>query len=255
MTQEILKTVGQVAGIGGIGLGVLLLIFREVIRKNIFPNLTRGNSYRLLRLALVLVWSVALAGLAAWVTVSRPALLRSQASSVVTQQTAERGVILIELGYSLYALGLGKKADMPQSDTARVQGDMRNMYARLGITIPSESDTGQMFGTTRSELSDERDRQCLDIGMEMAAAQSLGLLLIHPKGRPYKAIGEQQLHHVAQLLQNELESLGIAEAALKQSTMEQLLTPAEGESLDEYSAMISKLKATIAGAYRRRYGS
>jgi len=70
MDAEILKIVGQVAGIGGIALGVLLLIFRDVIRKKIFPMLTKEQAYKLLRLILVLVWIVALAGIGAWVWVS-----------------------------------------------------------------------------------------------------------------------------------------------------------------------------------------
>jgi uncharacterized protein YjbI with pentapeptide repeats len=70
MDAEILKVVGQVAGIGGIALGVLLLVFREVIRKKIFPMLTKEQAYRLLRLVLLLVWLVALAGVVAWVWVA-----------------------------------------------------------------------------------------------------------------------------------------------------------------------------------------
>jgi len=69
MELDVLRIVGQIAGIGGIALGVVLLLFREVIRKKIFPNLTKQQAYRLLRLLLVLVWCLALAGIAAWVVV------------------------------------------------------------------------------------------------------------------------------------------------------------------------------------------
>lgn len=64
--METLELMGKVAGIGGLALGTLLILFRDVIRKNIFSNLTRDQSYRLIRLILVLVWSVAIAGIAAW---------------------------------------------------------------------------------------------------------------------------------------------------------------------------------------------
>ncbi len=74
MDAEVLKTVGQVAGIGGLALGVFLLLFREIIRKSIFPTLTKAHAYRLLTLSAVLIWSVALAGLGAWVWVeTKPA--------------------------------------------------------------------------------------------------------------------------------------------------------------------------------------
>ena len=59
METELLKTVGQVAGIGGITLGVLLLLFRDIIRQNIFPKLPPPEAYRLLRLITGAIWSVA----------------------------------------------------------------------------------------------------------------------------------------------------------------------------------------------------
>ena len=56
MTNDVLRIVGQVAGIGGIALGVLLIVFRDVIRKAIFPKLTKDQGYRLLRLIAVLTF-------------------------------------------------------------------------------------------------------------------------------------------------------------------------------------------------------
>lgn len=46
MDTQILKTVGQVAGIGGLALGVFLLLFEDTIRKQIFPTLTKAYAYR-----------------------------------------------------------------------------------------------------------------------------------------------------------------------------------------------------------------
>ena len=70
MEAEILKTLGQIAGIGGLALGVFLLLFRDIIRKNIFPKLPAPEAYRLLRLITVAVWSIAVVGIGAWVLVS-----------------------------------------------------------------------------------------------------------------------------------------------------------------------------------------
>lgn len=69
MNPEILKTVGQVAGIGGLALGIFLILFRDVIRKNVFSDLTKEQSYTLLRMIIILVWTIAIAGLIAWVYV------------------------------------------------------------------------------------------------------------------------------------------------------------------------------------------
>lgn len=70
MDAGVLHAVGQVAGIGGLALGVFLLLFRDIIRKNIFPRLPPAEAYRLLRLITGAVWSVAIIGIVAWVYVS-----------------------------------------------------------------------------------------------------------------------------------------------------------------------------------------
>ena len=69
MEIELLQTVGQVAGIGGLAIGVLLLVFREIIARSIFPTLKKDHAYDLLRLISVLVFAVAIAGIGAWVWV------------------------------------------------------------------------------------------------------------------------------------------------------------------------------------------
>jgi hypothetical protein len=87
MDTELIKTVGQVAGIGGIALGVFLLLFRDLIRKQIFPTLAKRESYRLLRLIAVLIWSVALAGIGAWVWTSQPVTAQPASTSGTTITT------------------------------------------------------------------------------------------------------------------------------------------------------------------------
>ena len=62
-----LTTVGQIAGFGGLALGVFLLLFRDIIRKQIFPQLTKKDAYRLLRLISICVFLIAALGIGAWV--------------------------------------------------------------------------------------------------------------------------------------------------------------------------------------------
>ncbi len=88
MDAQILKTVGQVAGIGGLALGVFLLLFRDIIRKNIFPKLPAAEAYRLLRLITGAVWSVAIVGILAWVYVET----REPAAAAGPNVTAPGGV-------------------------------------------------------------------------------------------------------------------------------------------------------------------
>jgi hypothetical protein len=63
----LLKTIGQIAGIGGIAVVVLLLIFRQILNKKIFPVLNKGHAYRLLNTITVCTFLIALAGIGAWV--------------------------------------------------------------------------------------------------------------------------------------------------------------------------------------------
>lgn len=51
---------GKIAGIAGISLGVFLFLFREVIRKNIFSKLTKKQSYVIILVFMLLVWSLSI---------------------------------------------------------------------------------------------------------------------------------------------------------------------------------------------------
>jgi hypothetical protein len=66
--MELLKELGAIAGIGGIALGVFFLLFRDVIAKSIFSNLPSAESYKLMRLIIICVWSVAIIGMILWFT-------------------------------------------------------------------------------------------------------------------------------------------------------------------------------------------
>lgn len=70
--KQILEVVGKVAGIAGLGIGAMLLIFREVIRRNIFPKLEKDHAYKIIRLIVILVWSIAVLGIFAWVYSGSP---------------------------------------------------------------------------------------------------------------------------------------------------------------------------------------
>ena len=53
---ETIKTFGQIAGIGGLSLGIFLFLFKEIIKKKIFPQLTKVQAYKIIRLMLILIW-------------------------------------------------------------------------------------------------------------------------------------------------------------------------------------------------------
>ncbi len=67
MDIDILKTFGQIAGIGGLALVTFLILFRDIIRKKIFPTLKKEDAYRLLRLIAILISIITIIGIGAWV--------------------------------------------------------------------------------------------------------------------------------------------------------------------------------------------
>jgi hypothetical protein len=70
MDYNLFKVVGVVAGIGGIALASVVYIFREVIRKEIFPQLTKDQAYNLLNRIIVLTFVIGALGILAYLVVA-----------------------------------------------------------------------------------------------------------------------------------------------------------------------------------------
>ncbi|WP_299522324.1 hypothetical protein [Winogradskyella sp.] len=66
MEQELLKSLGQIAGLAGIVSGIALILFRQIIQKQFFSSLTKKHSYRIILTITIAVWTIALAGIGAW---------------------------------------------------------------------------------------------------------------------------------------------------------------------------------------------
>jgi hypothetical protein len=66
MDPALLKIFGATAGLGGLAVGAVVIVFSNIIRKNIFPRLPARESYRLLRLIVVSTFSIATVGIVAW---------------------------------------------------------------------------------------------------------------------------------------------------------------------------------------------
>jgi hypothetical protein len=67
MNTDLFKTMAEAAGIGGMALGVLMVLFRNIIRKSIFPTLKEEHAYQLLQLITFLIFAISIAGIGAWV--------------------------------------------------------------------------------------------------------------------------------------------------------------------------------------------
>jgi hypothetical protein len=66
MDLSTLGILGQVTGVAGVAIGAFVYIARDLIAKNIFPKLTRAQSYPIILVFAFMAWTVALAGIGAW---------------------------------------------------------------------------------------------------------------------------------------------------------------------------------------------
>ncbi len=66
------SSIAKYAGLGGLTIGLVFLIFKEILRKAIFPTLTKVQGYNIIRLIIVCCTAVAVIGLAVY-TVSTTA--------------------------------------------------------------------------------------------------------------------------------------------------------------------------------------
>ncbi|WP_353064587.1 hypothetical protein RBB77_02320 [Tunturibacter psychrotolerans] len=66
MEVQIFRTLGGIAGLAGLAIGMILFLYREILRKNVFPTLTKRDAYRLLRNIAILSWSIAMFGILGW---------------------------------------------------------------------------------------------------------------------------------------------------------------------------------------------
>ena len=136
MDGELLQTLGKIAGIGGLSLGVLLVVFRDIIRKDIFPKFTNEElGFRLLRYIIFAVLTVALLGMGIW------------AYGIRARASAPEGTTLI-------------KADVIAGELSLTSiGSIVNRY---GEGIPPELLT--------------RIEQALELGSRGKAAQAIPIL-------------------------------------------------------------------------------
>lgn len=60
---EVLQIVGGIAGIGGLAIGVLLYIYRDIVKKKIFPTLSSSHATILLGSLIFFTFAVAILGI------------------------------------------------------------------------------------------------------------------------------------------------------------------------------------------------
>jgi hypothetical protein len=70
MDAQFWEVLGKYAGLAGFCVALILLIFRAILKKNIFPELNTEQAYSLLKLLITLTFSAGILGIGAWAFVS-----------------------------------------------------------------------------------------------------------------------------------------------------------------------------------------
>lgn len=116
---DLLEKLGKVAGIAGIAVGALVLIFGGIIQKNIFPNMTKEQGYSIIKMMILAASALAIMGIAAWVYTDFQKNKQEKKSTLLTKNLL--GTIVNEAGagipsVKIYVVQNSETEDKSDSD-------------------------------------------------------------------------------------------------------------------------------------------
>jgi len=104
---------GNIAGLAGIALGVFLVLFRSIIKKNIFPKLDQKRAQIVLILLMILIWSFAIfAILIYYQSEGDPGDGSAQLTVYVHGPTSRQEVVLENTGTLIIDFGNDRRTPM-----------------------------------------------------------------------------------------------------------------------------------------------
>ncbi|MGB9254775.1 MAG: carboxypeptidase regulatory-like domain-containing protein [Candidatus Korobacteraceae bacterium] len=85
MDAKLFETLGKYAGLAGISIGLILVIYSALLKLNIFPKLKSEEAYALLRQMIYLTFIIGIAGIIAWVSIN----YKREASNAITGRVSD----------------------------------------------------------------------------------------------------------------------------------------------------------------------
>ena len=182
--NHLLVALGRIAGIGGIAAGILLMVFRSILRQKIWPQLDPQHAYILLMAMVLLTFGLAIAGAVIW----------------ANQVNARRSTINLVIGFSCLVCGvfaymirpgpadLGYRLRVTVLNPNRVPVNQAHVWSTLGgevkqvdggweidLTAPAASAKRRV--TIRAEVADLawRGETEVELGSDRAPAAVLQL--------------------------------------------------------------------------------
>ena len=132
MESSLLKTIGQIAAIGGISLGIILLLFKDAVQQQIIPLFKEKELGKIMMKNLRTgVWTIAVAGVAALVL----GALAAQGESVI------RRIYHLDRGYDQ----LEKKLQRLGARIERLKDEPQNMPQSLQFNGSADSNAAPLL--------------------------------------------------------------------------------------------------------------
>lgn len=133
MEGKLLSSLGKIAGLGGIALGVLLLIFQGVLQKQFLPQagLSSDQAYAIILSLLILTFGIAGIGVFSWL-VGRTIGPKAPMSTATMSTLA--GLVVIVLGAAVY-IGAQPRSVQKSSGVEATNGSIAVGGNVTGTTI------------------------------------------------------------------------------------------------------------------------
>lgn len=132
---QMFQTFGAVAGLAGLCIGLMLAFLTKLIQRWLTERLSASQAYKVLRLATIATWTVAIFGIGSWTTISLTGGGPGKGGdiSIRTTETTRSNLKLTTDG---------------GNSTAQRAGDAGSIDARLGKTTDTSVDASARGGST-----------------------------------------------------------------------------------------------------------
>lgn len=183
---------GRIAGIAGISIGALVLIFGSVIRKNIFPGLTKEQAYKVIRMILVFAGVLAFAGLGAWVYLDVAKNARAREGKLATRYII--GNVVDGNGNPVVSANIEVSQDNSFLDKTDGKGKFALEIKGMGQKYIDLMVKHKSFVTNREKVKVDFDDGETDIKLEhvIVLENAFPPEQQEPQGRPESRTSDQQ---------------------------------------------------------------
>jgi hypothetical protein len=100
MNVELFETLGKYAGLAGISLGLVLVVFNTLLKLNIFPKPKTDQAYNLLKQLIYLTFTIGIVGIIAWASINRKEAATNAINGKVTDASTKAVIVDAEITVS-----------------------------------------------------------------------------------------------------------------------------------------------------------